>query len=121
VSKCKGSFSNDARRLESALAAAPSNSAASSSVSSDEDLRVRRDRIEDELRAKVDLAEREYHAAVAEYKRRLQIHADSEDSPDARQAIAQATRAHHIAVGKYGEVLREFNHLIVNSDLLNEP
>ena len=83
---------------------------------SDEELRVRHDRIEAKLRAKVASAERDYHAAVAEYKRCLNIHAESEDSPDARETIMRATGAHHIAVEKYGEALREFNRLIIESD-----
>jgi predicted TPR repeat methyltransferase len=89
-------------------------------VSSDEDLRMRRDRIEEELRSKVALAERDYHAAVAEYKHHLQIHAESEDSPHVRLAIVHATQAHQTAVEKYSRALHEFNRLIMNDDLVDE-
>jgi hypothetical protein len=85
-------------------------------VPSDEELRMRRERMEEELRAQVVNAEREYHAAVTEYKHRLRIHAEGEDSPGAREAIRQATRTHQVAVDKYGAALREFNRLVIQSD-----
>lgn len=85
-------------------------------MSTDEELRVRRERIEEELRAQVASAEREYHDAVAEYKNCLRIHAESDDSPEARGTILRATKAHQLAVHKYGAALREFNRLIIESE-----
>ena len=88
-------------------------------MSSDEELRLRRNRTEEKLRTKVTRAEREYHAAVAEYKQCLGRHAGSEASPKAREAILRATRAHHTAVEKYSEALQEFNRLIIQTDSLD--